>query len=139
MIEYNRFDWYWIINGSTIYSSKTNSVVQADNASYVAWLSAGGVPTKIASSAELHEVLRVAGVPPYAAVSPLQARRALRAAGIYDQVVAAIEQLADADLSDAWEYATEWRRSDPWIATLGAGLGLTDGQIDGLFIAAHGL
>lgn len=59
MIPYNPKDWYWIVNGdeTQVYSSKARNFVQAANATYQAWLSAGGLPSRIASAAELGEVL----------------------------------------------------------------------------------
>jgi hypothetical protein len=69
------------------------------------------------------------------AVTPLQARRALLAAGLLDEVNAAV-QLASVDAKLAWEYATEIRRNDPLIAAVAADLEMDDEQIDALFIAA---
>lgn len=71
-------------------------------------------------------------------VSPYQARIALLNAGY----LGAVETLmADPNTPQAakiaWEYATEVRRNSPFIASLGAGLGLTEAQIDGLFDAAE--
>lgn len=71
-------------------------------------------------------------------VTPLQARRALRAAELIDAVNAAVAA-AGGDVQDAWEYATEIRRDDPLITAISAGLGLTEQQVDALFIAAASL
>ncbi len=68
-------------------------------------------------------------------VTPLQARRALRAAGILAAVTAAID-LADDDTKDAWEYAIEIRRDNVALNTVATGLGMTAQDIDALFIAA---
>lgn len=68
-------------------------------------------------------------------VSAFQARAALLAAGLLDDAEAAV--LAVGGQTDiAWEYAVEFRRDSPTIATLGAQLGLTAAQIDDLFRAA---
>jgi hypothetical protein len=52
-------DWYWIVAGSTtqVYASKIGNYVPVADATYQAWLAAGMEPTKIASEAELGEVL----------------------------------------------------------------------------------
>jgi hypothetical protein len=71
-------------------------------------------------------------------ISPLQARKALRAAGLLDQVNAAV-QAATPDVQDAWEFASEIQRDNPLIAQVAAGLGLTGGQVDQLFIQAAAL
>lgn len=59
MLSYEPTNWYWIVNGSTtqVYSSAAGDYVPVANATYVAWLEAGGVATRIANEAELGEVL----------------------------------------------------------------------------------
>lgn len=74
-----------------------------------------------------------------AIVSMRQARLALLSAGLLANVDAAIAALPSPQREAAqidWEYATEVRRASPLIAALGPALGLTDAQIDALFIAA---
>jgi hypothetical protein len=75
----------------------------------------------------------VAPVP--SAVTPLQARRALRAAGYLAQVEAAIAT-ADDDTQDAWRYAQLIERAHPFLTAIAAQLGLTEAQMDDLFRAA---
>ena len=70
-------------------------------------------------------------------VTPLQARRALRGAGLMPAVEAALAQ-ADDDARDAWEYAIEVRRDDPLLAAMAAQIGLTDADLDALFRDAAG-
>lgn len=72
-------------------------------------------------------------VPP--SVSMRQARLALRRAGLYAAVNAAVAG-ADEDTQIEWEFATDVWRSRDLVATLGAALTLTSDQIDALFIAA---
>lgn len=68
-------------------------------------------------------------------ISPFQARAALLAAGMLDAVEQAIEA-SGPEIRIAWEYATEWRRDSPTIATLADVLGLSVEDVDNLFIAA---
>ncbi|MGE0022748.1 MAG: hypothetical protein AB7S70_03850 [Hyphomicrobium sp.] len=68
-------------------------------------------------------------------VTPYQARRALNAAGLRDAAEAAIAA-AGYDVRDAWEYALTIERSSPFVAALAPALGLSDTQIDALFVAA---
>ena len=70
-----------------------------------------------------------------ASVTPLQARRALLAAGLLDAVEAAIEG-ADPETKLAWQYATAVERQSPFTLTLAAALNLTDAQVDDLFVNA---
>jgi hypothetical protein len=85
------------------------------------------------------EVLELAPAPVVvpASVTPRQLRLALLGAGKLDQVeafVASDEAPKAAVIS--WEYATEFLRSDPMLGQFAAMLGLTDEEVDGLFIAA---
>jgi len=68
-------------------------------------------------------------------VSRFQARAALLNAGLLDAAEAAVAQ-ADAVTKLAWADALEFRRNSPTIAALAGIVGLTDEQIDNLFIAA---
>lgn len=68
-------------------------------------------------------------------VTPRQARLALLAAGLLDQVETAVNQAGGA-VKITWDYATEINRNDPLITTLGKTLNLTDTQIDNLFTQA---
>lgn len=73
-------------------------------------------------------------------VTPLQASKALRAAGLLAQVQAMVAAAPeDDDVRLAWDWALTWERNSPFVATLGAALGLTDAQIDDLFAAAAAL
>lgn len=66
------------------------------------------------------------------AVTPVQFRRALRRAGLYN-AVAAYVATQDADTQDAWEYAVSIPRTDPLVAQAAAGLGQSDDEVDDLF------
>lgn len=64
MIPYDPFDWYWIVGGERVFSSAAATYVLADNAAYLAWTASGGIPTAIASEAELGEVLAPLNIRP---------------------------------------------------------------------------
>lgn len=67
-----------------------------------------------------------------ASCTPFQGRMALADAGLLTNVEAAITA-ADEKTKVAWEYALEWKRTSPLIATLATALSLTDEQVDTLF------
>jgi hypothetical protein len=69
MKSYNPSDWYWVVGGdeTKVYSSAAGDFVRADDATYVEWLSDGTAPTRIASEAELGEVLADYQIRPIAA------------------------------------------------------------------------
>ena len=67
--------------------------------------------------------------------TPFQGRMALADAGILANVLTAIDG-ADEKTKTAWEYALEWKRNSPMIATLMAALNISDSQADDLFKAA---
>lgn len=68
-------------------------------------------------------------------ITPLQARRALRAAGLLHAVSAWIGAQPD-EVQEAWEYCVEVRRDSALIAGTQSALGLTSTQIDELFRTA---
>lgn len=70
-----------------------------------------------------------------AEVPKWQARRALLDAGLLDVVEAAVAQ-ADRHVQITWADAPNIVRNSPFIAAIAPSLGLTDEQIDALFIAA---
>lgn len=71
----------------------------------------------------------------YASCTPFQGRMALADAGLLAGVEAAVSA-ADDKTKVAWEYALEWKRMSPMIASLSGSLQMTDSQIDDLFKAA---
>ena len=72
-------------------------------------------------------------------VTMRQARLALLGAGVLsavDAAIAALDEPARTAAQIAWEYSTEVQRSFGLVSQLAAALGLTDAQIDALFVAA---
>lgn len=65
-------------------------------------------------------------------VTARQARLALNAAGLLDDVDAAIAA-SPREVQLTWEYATEIERDNPILAQVAAGFGLTSEQMDDLF------
>lgn len=76
-------------------------------------------------------------------VTMRQARLALLQTELLSQVEAALAAIEDPIQRQAvqieWEYAAEVDRTHPWVQSLTGTLGLTEAQIDSLFIAASGL
>lgn len=71
-------------------------------------------------------------------VSPAQARLALLAAGLLDDVEAAVAAGPRA-MQIAWQNASVIERDSPTVAALAGALGLTDAQLDELFTTAAGI
>jgi hypothetical protein len=72
-------------------------------------------------------------------VTARQARLALAAAGKLSSVADAIAAIAEPDktlVSIEWEYATTVERTSPWIDALRPALGLTEEELDALFVQA---
>ena len=72
-------------------------------------------------------------------VTMRQARLALLAAGLLDQVDAAIASMPEPQKKAAsieWEYSNALQRSNPFVTHLGAALGLDESGIDALFVEA---
>lgn len=75
-------------------------------------------------------------------VTQRQARIVLSRRGMLDLVPGIIENLDEPQRTEAaisWEFATEFLRDDPFVALLGAGLGLSDDTLDKLFSEASKL
>ena len=71
------------------------------------------------------------GVP--ASVTARQARLALLAAGLLDDVETTLADPAHRATQIEWEYATQVERESPLVDSIGGALGLTSEQIDALF------
>lgn len=71
-------------------------------------------------------------------VTMRQARLALSDAGLLASVDAAISTAGDAAQIE-WEYSNEVQRNSGLVPAMATALGLTDAQIDALFIAAEGI
>lgn len=65
-----------------------------------------------------------------------QARNALRDAGLLDAVDQYIAQSNDVELKTRWEFRGVFRRDSASVAAISTALGLTDAQVDELFIRA---
>lgn len=77
-----------------------------------------------------------------ASVTMRQARLALLAAGKLALVEAAIASLSEPDKTAAqieWEYSNEVQRSNGLVASLGPALGMTEAELDALFVQAASL
>lgn len=77
-----------------------------------------------------------------AAVTMRQARLALLGAGLLDDIDAAINALPSPQKEAArieWEYSQEVQRHNGFVSILAPSLGLTEAQIDTLFIQAKTL
>lgn len=71
-------------------------------------------------------------------VTPRQIRQALTAINLRASVEAAVAA-SDQDVKDWWEFATEFRRDHPTVLAMAAGLGVSDAELDGLWILAASL
>lgn len=75
-----------------------------------------------------------ARVPVPQVLTARQAKLVLHAAGLLDDVDAAVAA-ADKATQIEWEYATEIRRDWPTLVAMADALGMTDAQLDDLFVA----
>lgn len=91
MSDYNPSNWYWIVAGSDtqVFSSASGDYVLVSDASYQAWLASGNAPTRIASEAELGEVLAPYQIRP-AAAGVLDAYKDSQATKLTVEIVAKV-------------------------------------------------
>lgn len=67
-------------------------------------------------------------------ITPLQAKLQLHRVGLLDEVEAMVA--TDVEVRLYWEYALEIRRDHPTLLTMATALGLSDEQLDMMFIEA---
>lgn len=98
-----------------------------DYRQYLAWVDAGNTPEPY-----------VAPPPPTpSTVTRFQALATLAAGGWLDVVHTYIDALPRTDITRlAFENATDWERTSPTVNALAQMLGLSDAQVDDLFVAA---
>ena len=65
-------------------------------------------------------------------ITPRQARLALHRAGLLDEVAAMLA--ADKEMEIWWEYSLDIQRNHEMVIALGTQLGLTEAQLDQLFV-----
>lgn len=112
----------------------------ADNAAYVAAVLGAAAQSWCVQHAERIEQPpapepNASAVPQV--VSAFQAKVALMQAGLYEAINAALTSADAPPLAKlAWETARDFERASPTVAGIGAQFGLTDAQLDALFVAA---
>lgn len=91
MQYYDPSNWYWIVGAddTQVFSSAPGNYIPASDAAYQAWLANGGVPTRIASEAELGEVLAPYQIRP-ASAGVLDAYKNSQAAKLTVEIVAKV-------------------------------------------------
>jgi hypothetical protein len=123
---------YKLTDSTTIIRITDNAFIPADPANtdyqqYLAWLAEGNTPEPYTPPPP--------AIP--ATVTRFQALATLAAGGWLDVVHTYIDALPRSNVTRlAFENATDWERTSPTLAALATMLGLTDAQVDNLFIAA---
>lgn len=108
----------------------------ADFAAAIGAIPAGDAGIGYAFDGEVFTPAAVVPVPE--SVSQAQARLAMLNAGLLDAATAAVTAAGPAAVIE-WEWRQTIRRDSPLVAGAALSLGLTDGQVDALFIAAAAL
>jgi hypothetical protein len=154
MLDFQKNDWYWQLADGRVWSTAAAAFVPKKTARQ--WAQAQGleaIPESPKDEAGEHSELglqdalafyglpmgELATVSVPESVTMRQARLALLSAGLLGQVEAIIAAMPGTEGDAArieWEYAATVERGNPLFAALAPALGLTDADIDQLFIAA---
>ena len=109
------------------YKVGTNETHSPESPEFLQWLAEGNTPEPY--------VIPPPAVP--ATVTRFQALATLAAGGWLDTVHVYIDALPRNNVQRlAFENATDWERTSPTVNAIAAMLGLSDAQVDDLFIAA---
>lgn len=119
------------------YKAPDNSLHFLEDAGYIALLPAGSVQITDGEAEVLAAPIPAAQAIPIS-LTMAQARIALLDAGLLDTVESGIAQMPRA-AQIKWEFAATVERSDSLTQALAAALGLTDPQLDALFVAGAAL
>jgi hypothetical protein len=105
-------------------------IANTDYQKYLAWIDEGNTPSPY-----------VAPPPPVPTiVTRFQARAALVQAGYFTQIDDFMAALPKTDIRRmAWEDATEFDRTSTTLLAMQQMLGLSDSQVDDLFVLAYGI
>ena len=125
-------------------AGRVTNIVEAD-AAFAA--SIGAIDATGAKVGDLWDGTQYTTPPPPPAPVPAeitmrQARLALLGAGklaAVDTAINAMDEPAKSAAKIEWEYSNTVQRHNGFVAALGPALGLTDAQIDALFLAAQAL
>lgn len=98
------------------------------NAEYLAWLAEGNTPNPYVPPSPVPQQ-----VPMWAV------RSVLKTNNLFDQAQTAINASTNENLKLVWEYGNFADRNSPSIAELATALGLTDAQVDQMFIDANNI
>ncbi len=140
---YTPANWYWLVvtgDEARLWSSRAAAYVSAEDATYRAWLGKGGQPTRIASEAELADVLGDLWpnhVP--AKVLTWKARAALKMAGKFEAAGQAVAASNNVAVQEAFEYSAEWHRTSPAVNAMAQAIGMTSDEVDELFRTADSI
>ena len=95
--------------------------------------------TEYANGSVVREINRPAPLQqPSPVISPRQIRQALTAAGLRSAVESAVEA-GDQNLKDWWNHATAFERDHPLVLSMAQALGVTEAQLDALWVAGASL
>lgn len=119
------------------FKDKTGGLHFLDNASFAHLLPSDSVEITDEEAEALRPIPEI--IPVVSVVTPRQFKLALLAADLLDNIEAAIAESSDRALKINWEYATEFRRDNPFVTQMAQAINKTDTEVDALFVLAESM
>ncbi len=135
-------DYEIVVEGAVRYEDGRYIPGWAIQPMFQEYVDADGVTHTVAEQISKYESEEILKTRQAMVVTMRQARLALLGAGklsLVDDAISLIPEPDHSAIKVEWEYANSVERNSPWMTLMGQALGMTDEDLDALFLEAEGL